>query len=181
MSASRVRTPRMTSAPQISSTNGIITPTVQSDQTGRNVSLNGRKYLRACSTGPHLKDLHCAGHEKDETQNQTTKQNRAGPLKMLIHKRFGSCQIKAGLRKPELKKSDCEIRHISESDHSCQFSISSLNNSRSLLLQLSMHDDRQHSGTGSQVAFPDSTSAFRLHSSRWQSATLFSMSTCDLL
>src|SRR5262245_61417341 len=57
----------------------------------------------------HLKDLHCAGHEKDETENQTTKENRAGPLKMLIHKRFGSCQIKAGLRKPELKQSDCEM------------------------------------------------------------------------
>src|SRR5215831_15712318 len=82
----------------------------------------------------HLKDLHCAGHEKDETENQTTKKNRAGPLKMLIHKRFGSCQIKAGLRKPELKQSDCEIRHISESDCRCQSSISSLNNSRTFVL-----------------------------------------------
>ena len=57
----------------------------------------------------HLKDLHCASDEKDKTENQTAKENRAGPLKMLIHNRFGSCQINAGLRKPELKQSDCEM------------------------------------------------------------------------
>ena len=52
ISASRVRRPRMTSAPAMSSMNGMVTPTAQSDQTGRNVSENGRKYFRACSSGP---------------------------------------------------------------------------------------------------------------------------------
>ena len=120
----------------------------------------------------HLKDLHCAGHEKDETENQTTKENRAGPLKMLIHKRFGSCQIKAGLRKPELKQSDCDTHHISESDRSCQSVISSLNNSRSFALAVFNARRPTALRNRTQVAFPDSTSAFRIHSSCWQSAIL---------
>ena len=50
--ASRVRNPTITNAPAINSTNGIMTPIAHNDQTGRNVSENGRKNVRACSTGP---------------------------------------------------------------------------------------------------------------------------------
>jgi hypothetical protein len=39
-------------APAMSSMNGMVTPTAHNDQTGRKVSVYGRKYFRACSSGP---------------------------------------------------------------------------------------------------------------------------------
>src|SRR6185369_5819579 len=54
-SASRMRSPTITSPPAISSINGIATPTAQSDQIGKKVSAKGRKYFRACSRGPNWK------------------------------------------------------------------------------------------------------------------------------
>src|SRR5207253_11132049 len=63
-SASRVHKPIIASAPAIISTKGIVTPATHKDHTGRNVSAKGRKYLRACCSGPSWKTFQTPAMKK---------------------------------------------------------------------------------------------------------------------
>src|SRR5260370_31163398 len=81
ISASRTRSPRITSAPAVNSKNGIATPTAQSDHTVRKVSANGRKYLRACWSGPNWKTFQKPAMKK--VRPRTSRANNSAQLRPL--------------------------------------------------------------------------------------------------
>src|SRR5207302_4970715 len=64
------------------SINGMTTPVAHKDQTGRNVSAKGRKYLRACCSGPSWKTFQTPAMKKINPSTSRAKSSAQLRLKL---------------------------------------------------------------------------------------------------
>ena len=66
----------------MSSMNGMVTPTTQSDQIGRKVLGERQKVFSRVLERAELKNLHHAGHKEDETEDEAGEENRPGAIQV---------------------------------------------------------------------------------------------------